>query len=104
MTSCPLARRSGKLETSVVAEVHAFLEQVEHQYGAALAAIRNHPFVQGVEQGTVPLAIPSPPCFPDSPTGDFYPDNVFYRDRKQAQKPVGAFEKSGLFVAVPLSQ
>ena len=57
MTSCPLARRSGKLETSVVAEVHAFLEQVEHQYGAALAAIRNHPFVQGVEQGTVPLAI-----------------------------------------------
>ena len=45
------------LETSVVAEVQAFLEQVEHQYGAALAAIRNHPFVQGVEQGTVPLAI-----------------------------------------------
>src|SRR5215831_16756353 len=57
MTSCPLARRSGKLETSVVAEVHAFLEQVEHQYEPALTVIRNHPFVQGVTQGTVSLAI-----------------------------------------------
>ena len=45
------------METSVVAEVHAFLDQVEHQYEASLGAIRNHPFVQGVEQGTVPLAI-----------------------------------------------
>jgi thiaminase len=53
----PLARRSSKLETSVQAEVHAFLEQVEHQYEPALATIRNHPFVQGVEQGTVPLVI-----------------------------------------------
>lgn len=45
------------MEASVRAEVHAFLEQVEQQYEPALAVIRNHPFVQGVAQGTVPLAI-----------------------------------------------
>ena len=53
----PLARRSGTMEASVRAAVHAFLEQVEQQYEPALAEIRHHPFVQGVAQGTVPLAI-----------------------------------------------
>ena len=43
------------MEASVRAEVHAFLEQVEQQSAPALAVIRNHPFVQGVAQGTVPL-------------------------------------------------
>jgi thiaminase len=45
------------MEASVRAEAHAFLEQIEQQYEPALAVIRNHPFVQGVAQGTVPLAI-----------------------------------------------
>src|SRR6516165_5063743 len=45
------------MEASVRTEVHAFLEQVEQQYEPALTVIRNHPFVQGVAQGTVSLAI-----------------------------------------------
>jgi thiaminase len=45
------------VEASVRSEVHAFLEQVEQQYEPALAAIRNHRFVQGVAHGTLPLAI-----------------------------------------------
>ena len=45
------------MEESVRAEVHAFLQQVEQQYEPALAVIRNHPFVQGVAEGTIPLAI-----------------------------------------------
>src|SRR6266699_1608221 len=53
----PLARRSDTMDASVKAEVHAFLEQVEQQYEPALAVIRNHPFVQGVAQGTVSLDI-----------------------------------------------
>src|SRR5262249_39546854 len=47
--------RSGTMDASVRAEAHAFLEQVERQYESALAAIRDHPFVRGVAQGTVPL-------------------------------------------------
>jgi thiaminase len=43
------------MEASVRAEAHAFLEQVEQQSAPALAGIRNHPFVQGVAQGTVSL-------------------------------------------------
>ena len=40
------------MEASVWAEVHD-----EQQYEPALAVIRNHPFVQGVAEGTIPLAI-----------------------------------------------
>src|SRR5262249_43540982 len=53
----PNRRGDRHMEASLWAEVHAFLEQVEEQYEPALAVIRNHPFVQGVAQGTVPLDI-----------------------------------------------
>jgi TENA/THI-4/PQQC family len=45
---CP-ARGRGNLETSVVTG--------DRRMTSSVLAIRNHPFVQGVEQGTVPLAI-----------------------------------------------
>ncbi len=41
------------METSARAEAHAFLQEVEREQAAVLAAIRDHPFVQGVANGTV---------------------------------------------------
>jgi thiaminase len=41
------------MEASAQAEAHAFLRQVEREQAAALAAIRDHAFVQGVSSGTV---------------------------------------------------
>jgi thiaminase len=41
------------MDASVRAEAHAFLQQVEREQAAALAAISDHPFVQGVANGTV---------------------------------------------------
>jgi thiaminase len=38
---------------SAQAEAHAFLQQAEREQAAALAAIRDHAFVQGVARGTV---------------------------------------------------
>lgn len=40
------------METSSQAEAQAFLHEVEQEQTAALAAIRDHPFVQGVASGT----------------------------------------------------
>jgi thiaminase len=41
------------MEASAQAEAQAFLQEVEREQTAALAAIRDHPFVQGVASGTV---------------------------------------------------
>jgi thiaminase (transcriptional activator TenA) len=41
------------MEASTLAEAHAFLQEIEREQAAALAAIRDHPFVQGVANGTV---------------------------------------------------
>jgi thiaminase len=41
------------MDASARAEAHAFLQQVEREQAAALAAISDHPFVQGVANGTV---------------------------------------------------
>jgi thiaminase len=41
------------MEASAYAEPHAFLQEIEREHAAALAAIRDHPFVQGVANGTV---------------------------------------------------
>jgi F420H(2)-dependent quinone reductase len=41
------------MEASAPADAHAFLQEVEWEQAAALTAIRDHPFVQGVANGTV---------------------------------------------------
>jgi thiaminase len=38
---------------SALAEAHAFLQEVERTQAASLAAIREHPFIQGVANGTI---------------------------------------------------
>jgi thiaminase len=43
------------MEASARAEAHAFLQEVEGKQAAALAAIREHPFVQGIANGTAGL-------------------------------------------------
>ena len=39
------------MEPSALAEAHAFLQEVERTQAASLAAIREHPLVQGVADG-----------------------------------------------------
>jgi thiaminase len=41
------------MEPSALAAAHAFLQEVERTQAASLAAIREHPFVQGVADGSV---------------------------------------------------
>jgi thiaminase len=41
------------MEASARAEARAFLEEIEREQSAALAAIKGHPFVRGVANGTV---------------------------------------------------
>ena len=40
-------------DSSSLAEAQAFLQEIEREQAAALAAIRDHPFVQGVAKGTI---------------------------------------------------
>jgi thiaminase len=49
-----VAGRSGSATVDLFAraEAQAFLQQVEREQAAALAAIRDHPFVQGIANGT----------------------------------------------------
>jgi thiaminase len=41
------------MEASAQVEAHIFLQEIEREQSAALAAIKDHPFVQGVANGTV---------------------------------------------------
>ena len=41
------------MEASAPADARAFLQDIEREQAAALAAIRDHPFVQGMASGTV---------------------------------------------------
>ena len=41
------------MEASAQVEAHTFLQAIEREQSAALAAIKDHPFVQGVAHGTV---------------------------------------------------
>ena len=41
------------MEASAPAQAQAFLQEIEREQAATLAAIRDHPFVQGVASGTV---------------------------------------------------
>ena len=43
------------MDSSTLAAAHAFLQQIEQAQEPALAAIKEHPFVQGVANGTVHL-------------------------------------------------